>query len=182
MMPLSPTLKKFILHWGEMGSSWGVNRSVAQIHALLYGLGQPLNAEDISEALSMARSNVSTSLRELQGWGVIRIVHKMGDRRDHYESLSDVWEMFRIVLAERRKREIEPTMRILRECVEELNAESGGGARDKSTRDRLAAMLEFFETTDAWYLQVNRLPKDLLTKFFRLGGRLKLPKLAKSRS
>jgi len=180
MTPLSPTLKKFILHWGEMGSSWGVNRSVAQIHALLYGLGQPLNAEDISEALSMARSNVSTSLRELQGWGVIRIAHRMGDRRDHYESLSDVWEMFRIVLAERRKREIEPTMRVLRECVDELASEKSSS--DKAVHDRLAGMLEFFETTDSWYLQMNRLPKDLLTKFFRLGARLKLPKLAKSRS
>ena len=177
MPTLSPTLKKFILHWGEMGSSWGVNRSVAQIHALLYGLGQPLNAEDIAEALSMARSNVSTSLRELQGWGVIRVAHKMGDRRDHYESLSDVWEMFRIVLAERRKREIEPTMRVLKECVAELDEP---GSKDKPVRDRLASMLDFFETTDAWYLQMNRLPKEPLIKFLRLGTRI--PKFTRAKS
>src|SRR5574341_1104701 len=108
MTPLSPTMKKFILHWGEMGTRWGINRTVAQIHALLYLSPRPLHAEQIMEALAVARSNVSTSLKELQGWGVVRLVHVMGDKRDHFESRRDVWEMFRLVLDERKKREIDP--------------------------------------------------------------------------
>src|ERR1700682_4744952 len=106
MPDISPVAEKFILHWGEMGTRWGVNRTVAQIHALLYISARPLNAEEIAEALSIARSNVSTSIKELQGWGVIRTAPVLGDRRDHYESMKDVWEMFRLVLDERKKREI----------------------------------------------------------------------------
>ena len=104
-MTLTPTCEKFILHWGEMGTRWGVNRTVAQIHALLYLSPDPLNAEQIAETLSVARSNVSNSLRELQGWGIVKVVHVLGDRRDHYESMKDVWEMFRVIVDERKKRE-----------------------------------------------------------------------------
>jgi DNA-binding transcriptional regulator GbsR (MarR family) len=102
---LSPVQRRFILHWGEMGTKWGVNRTVAQVHALLFISPSPLNAEDIVDALDVARSNVSTSLKELQGWGIVRMVHVPGDRRDHFESLKDVWEMFRIIVDERKKRE-----------------------------------------------------------------------------
>src|SRR5436190_14584428 len=119
MIPLSPVVQKFILHWGEMGTRWGVNRTVAQVHALLYLSDRPLHAEEIMEALGVARSNVSTSLKELQGWGIVKIVHVMGDRRDHFESLIDVWEMFQIILDERKRREIDPTMRLLEECLAE---------------------------------------------------------------
>src|SRR5688572_31282026 len=104
-MKLTAVQEKFILHWGEMGARWGINRTVAQIHALLFLSPKPLNAEEIAEALTVARSNVSTSLRELQGWGIIRVVHVMGDRRDHFERVKDVWELFRLVLDERKRRE-----------------------------------------------------------------------------
>src|SRR5881275_3519017 len=105
-MELTPVSQRFILHWGEMGARWGINRTVAQIHALLYISPKPLNAEEIAETLGVARSNVSNSLKELQGWGIVKLVHVMGDRRDHFESLKDPWEMFRMVLDERKKREI----------------------------------------------------------------------------
>src|SRR5436309_15153636 len=125
-MPLlSLVSQKFILHWGEMGTRWGVNRTVAQIHALLLLSARPLPAEEIAETLSVARSNVSTSLRELQGWGIVRVVHVMGDRRDHFETLKDVWEIFRIVAEERKKREIDPTLRVLAQCVQEVKNGQG---------------------------------------------------------
>src|SRR6187431_1048198 len=117
MKKLSPVQQRFILHWGEMGTRWGINRTVALLHALLYVSPRPLPAEDMANLLAVARSNVSTSLKELQGWGIVRLVHVMGDKRDHFESMKDVWEMFRVVLDERKRREIDPTMRILRECI-----------------------------------------------------------------
>ena len=120
---LSAVAQKFILHWGEMGTRWGVNRTVAQVHALLFISPAPLSAEEIANTLSVARSNVSTSLRELLGWGIVRPVPVLGDRRQHFESVRDVWELFRIVVQERKKRELDPTVRVVRECVEE--AETG---------------------------------------------------------
>src|SRR5512137_514841 len=122
MTPLSPVQQKFILHWGEMGTRWGINRTVAQIHALLFLSQKPLTAEDIVQVLGVARSNVSNSLKELQGWGIVKRVHVMGDSRDHFECMKDVWEMFRVVLDERKKREIDPTERLLQECIAEANA------------------------------------------------------------
>src|SRR5437868_1921278 len=119
MDKLTATQQKFILHWGEMGVRWGINRTMAQIHALLYLAPEPLNAETIADTLGVARSNVSNSLRELQNWGVVKIVHVMGDRRDHFESMKDVWEMFRVILDERKKRETDPTLAMLRESVAE---------------------------------------------------------------
>src|ERR1700688_1307996 len=117
MPPLTPVQQKFVLHWGEMGTRWGINRTVAQIHALLYISPKPLNAEEIAETLEVARSNVSTSLKELQGWRIVKMVHVLGDKRDHFESMKNVWEMFRIVLDERKRREIDPTIAILEECI-----------------------------------------------------------------
>src|SRR4051795_7973623 len=116
-MALSAVEQKFVLHWGEMGTRWGINRTVAQVHALLYLSAKPLHAEEIANTLAAARSNVSTSLRELQGWGIVRVVHVLGDRRDHFESVKDVWELFRRVLDERKRREVDPTLTILRDCV-----------------------------------------------------------------
>src|ERR1700757_965308 len=116
-MELGDAAKEFILHWGEMGTRWGVNRTVAQIHALLYLSPEPLAAEEIAETLSVARSNVSTSLRELQGWGIVKVTHVLGDRRDRFESVKDAWELFRIVIEERKRREVDPTVALLRECV-----------------------------------------------------------------
>ena len=143
---------------------------MAQIHALLYVSPRPLNAEDIAEALGVARSNVSTSLKELQGWGIVRIVHVMGDRRDHFESLKDVWEMFRIVLDERKKREIDPTVKLLDACVEQAQQ---GGKAEEVTCERLAAMREFFATMSAWYDKVEQLPTSGILKFVRAGEQLR---------
>src|SRR2546421_8416643 len=130
MTPLSSVQQKFILHWGEMGTRWGINRTVAQIHALLFISPEPLPAEEIAETLEVARSNVSTSLKELQGWGIVKLVHVMGDKRDHFESMKDAWEMFRVVLDERKKREIDPTLAMLRECIAEAEKD---GTKDKYT-------------------------------------------------
>jgi len=156
--------QKFVLHWGEMGTRWGINRTVAQIHALLYISPRPLHAEEIAETLGVARSNVSTSLKELQGWGIVKMVHVMGDKRDHFETLKDVWEMFRIVLDERKRREIDPTVALLRECA--AQAKPGSHAAD-----RLGELLEFFETTTGWYGQVRQWPTVVLTKMLRLGDK-----------
>src|SRR4051794_26790465 len=141
-MTLTPLVEKFILHWGEMGTRWGINRTVAQIHALLFLSPKPLHAEEIAQTLSVARSNVSNSLRELQGWGIVRVAHALGDRRDHFESMKDVWEMFRIIVDERKKREADPTLAMLREAVAESKK---SGAADAYTRERLSDMLQFFE-------------------------------------
>ena len=168
MKPLTPVQQKFILHWGEMGTKWGINRTVAQIHALLYVSPQPLHAEEIMEALDVARSNVSTSLKELQGWGIVRMVHVLGDKRDHFESMKDVWEMFRLVLDERKRREIDPTLAMLRECIAEAEATKD---KDPETGARLAALLDFFETTTAWYGQVRSWPASALSRFVKLGAK-----------
>jgi DNA-binding transcriptional regulator GbsR (MarR family) len=166
-MKLSSIQQKFILHWGEMGTRWGINRTVAQIHALLFISPKSLPAEDIAETLAVARSNVSTSLKELQGWGIVKLVHVMGDKRDHFESMKDVWEMFRVVLDERKKREIDPTVAMLRECIAE--AEKDG--IDKQTEQRLRDLRTFFETTIAWYEQVRRWPMSAVTRFVKLGDK-----------
>src|SRR5437763_1578359 len=154
MERLTPAQEKFILHWGEMGTRWGINRTVAQIHALLYLSPQPLHAEEIARLLSVARSNVSSSLRELHSWGIVRIAHVLGDRRDHFESLKDVWQMFQIIVEERKRREVDPTIEMLKGCESELR--QGGG--DSYTIERLEQMSEFFETTSALYREVSRLP------------------------
>src|SRR3974377_1466687 len=125
MKPLSAVQQKFVLHWGEMGTRWGINRTVAQIHALLYISAEPLNAEDIAETLTVARSNVSTSLKELQSWRIVKLVHVLGDKRDHFESMRDPWEMFRMVLDERKRREIDPTLVVV---ARGDRARGGGGA------------------------------------------------------
>src|SRR5262249_42125528 len=151
---LTSIQEKFILHWGEMGTRWGINRTVAQIHALLFLSPEPLHAEAIAATLGVARSNVSTSLRELQGWGVVRVTHILGDRRDYFESLKDVWEMFRIIVDERRKREADPTLAMLRETVAETRKP---GAADAYTRERLSDMLQFFELMTTWCEQTRKL-------------------------
>src|SRR5437763_9740593 len=139
---LSSVAQKFILHWGEMGTRWGINRTVAQIHALLFLSPRPRPAEEIAATLGIARSNVSNSLHELQNWGIVRVVHVLGDRRDHFESMKDVFEMFRVITRERKKRELDPTASVLRECIEETRKSKPG---DAYIHDRLVDLLEFFE-------------------------------------
>ncbi len=170
MTPLSPVQQKFILHWGEMGTRWGINRTVAQIHALLFISKNPMHAEDIVAALGVARSNVSNSLKELQGWGIVKRVHVMGDARDHFESLKDVWEMFRVVMDERKKREFDPTERLLRECIAEAEKDK---ETDEYTEQKLRELADFFETTTTWYSQVRQLPTAALTKFLKAGEKLR---------
>jgi DNA-binding transcriptional regulator GbsR (MarR family) len=150
-----------------MGARWGVNRTVAQVHALLFVFPEPLTAEEIAETLAVARSNVSSSLRELQAWGLVRVVHTLGDRRDHFQALHDVWEMFQLILDGRKRREVDPTLAVLRECM----AEGAAGTADESRR-RLRDLLGFFEMTTSWYEQVRRVPRPTLTKFIRMGERV----------
>src|SRR5437016_5379047 len=167
-MSLTSVEQRFVLHWGEMGTRWGINRTVAQVHALLYISPRPLHAEEIATTLSVARSNVSTSLRELQGWGIVRVVHVLGDRRDHFETLKDVWEIFRIVAEERKKREIDPTLRVLAECVQDAKAGQG----DAHTKERLEAMLEFLAAMTGLFEEILRMPAGTLKSVVKLRGKV----------
>ncbi len=168
-MELTPASKKFVLHWGEMGQAWGINRTMAQVHALLFVSPEALDAEEISTLLDVSRSNVSTSLRELITWGVVRRVHIIGDRRDRFEALKDVMETFRVIMAERRRREMDPTIALLEDCVRE--AEDGGEA-EVYTRQQLEKMLEFTRTVSSWYSQIDRLSTSALRRLFLGGARL----------
>lgn len=168
-MSLSPTAQKFILHWGEMGTRWGVNRTVAQIHALLYLSERPLTADDIVETLGVARSNVSNSLKELQSWKLVRVTHVLGDRRDHFQALQDVWEIFRVILEERKRREIDPTLSVLREC-----AIDGADDRelDAATLARMQTVLDFLEMLSASFQDLQHLPPQTLQRMLRMGGQV----------
>lgn len=166
---LPPVVQKFILHWGEMGTRWGINRTVAQVHALLFLSPRSLPAEEIAATLSVARSNVSTSVRVLQGWGIVRVVHLLGDRRDHFESIKDVWEIFRIVAEERKRREIDPTLRVIGECVEELKASPQA---DAATRDRLESMLELLTVMTGLVEEILQMPAQRLRGMAKLRGKV----------
>ena len=166
---LTSVAQKFILHWGEMGTKWGINRTVAQIHALLFLSPKPLPADEIATTLSVARSNVSTSLRELQGWGIVHLVHVLGDRRDHFETAKDVWEIFRTVSEERKRREIDPTLRVLADCVQELKSAPAG---DGYTRERLESMLEFLTTMNGLFEEILRMPVGALKGVGKLRGKV----------
>jgi len=169
-MTLTDVQQKFVLHWGEMGSRWGINRTVAQIHALLFISPEPMNADDIAQTLSVARSNVSTSLRELQGWGIVQVVPLLGERKDHFATQTDVWEMFLAVLDERKKREIDPTLTLLRECVMEA---ADGGKQEQHTHQRLSELLDLIESMSGWYSQVRTMPRPMLIRFLKMGSKLK---------
>ncbi len=169
MLPLTPVMKKFILHWGEMGTRWGVNRTEAQVHALLYLAPEPLNAEQIAETLSVARSNVSSSLHELESWGIVKSVHVFGDRREYFEAMKDVWEMARIILDERRRREIDPTLALLGECVRETDPADPG---DKLVKERVAEMLKFVEALTRLHGQLRGVPTPRLRSVLKAGGGL----------
>lgn len=170
MVEISPVARKFILHWGEMGARWGINRTVAQIDALLFISPRPLNAEEIAAALEVARSNVSNSLRELQGWGIVRVVHQVGDRRDYFEALKDVWETFQQVMDERKRREVDPTIALLRECAAEAKK---AGPSENYASGRLGDLLDFFETTSGWYEQMRKLPTPAIVRFMKYGDKIR---------
>ncbi|MFZ1106563.1 MAG: MarR family transcriptional regulator [Hyphomicrobiaceae bacterium] len=166
-LPLA--VERFILHWGDMGSQWGVNRTVAQIHALLYVSERPLTAEEIAATLGVARSNVSTSIRELLGWELIRRVPIKGDRRDHFEAEADVWELVRRIAAGRKAREIDPALAALKACV--ADAERDASVNPVASR-RLKEMLEFTQTVDRWFQQMLTIPQPKLAALMRLGAKV----------
>jgi len=168
-MNLSPTLSRFVLHWGEMGTRWGVNRTVAQIHALLFISGRPMHAEELVDTLGVARSNVSNSLRELQGWNLVRLVHVDGDRRDHFETSVEVWELLRTIVRERQRREIAPTIQVLRELL----ADPALAKDPAAARLRMRETLELLDTLTAWSDEMLKLDTATLTKVLKLGAKIK---------
>src|SRR5574341_787784 len=168
-MDLSPTYSRFVLHWGEMGARWGVNRTVAQIHALLYITGRPMHAEEIADTLQVARSNVSTSIRELQGWRLVRLVHIPGDRRDHFETSTQVWELLRTIVRERQQREIAPTIAVLHELL----ADPAISKEPTDAKLRIKETLELLETLTAWSDEMLKLDTETLTKVRKLGAKIK---------
>jgi len=167
-MDLSPMFSRFVLHWGEMGARWGVNRTVAQIHALLYLMGKPMHADELCETLGVARSNVSTSLRELQNWGLVRLVHLSDDRRDHYETSTHVWELMRTIVRERQRREIAPTIGVLRELL----ADPALRKEAAPVKARMEETLELLETLTSWSEEMLKLDTSTLLKVLRLGARI----------
>ena len=164
-MILTNTAREFILHWGEMGSRWGVNRTVAQVHALLYLSPEPLTAEDIAEALAVARSNVSTSLRELQNWQLVQAAHQLGDRRDFFSTSHDVWQLFLTVAQQRMEREIEPTIAVLGRLEREAR-----GEKQPEMTARIAAMNTILQEMHSYYQQMTKLPPVTLRRLVKLGG------------
>lgn len=168
-MELSPTLSRFVLHWGEMGTRWGVNRTVSQIHALLYITGRPMHAEEIADTLGVARSNVSNSIRELQSWNLVKLVHIAGDRRDHFETATHVWELLRTIVRERQRREIAPTIEVLRELL----ADPAISKEPADAKLRIRETLELLETLTAWSDEMLRLDTETLTKVLKLGAKIK---------
>jgi DNA-binding transcriptional regulator GbsR (MarR family) len=168
-MILNPVAQRFVLHWGEMGSKWGVNRTVAQIHALLYLVGKPMPADEITETLGVARSNVSNSLKELQNWNLIQVVHLMGDRRDHFTTSSDVWQLFKTVVNERKQREFDPTITVLRDCL----ASPDLSKEDSEAQQRIKEALGFMEDFSTWGEQMLKLEPTTLKKVMKLGTKIK---------
>jgi DNA-binding transcriptional regulator GbsR (MarR family) len=163
----------FIRRWGEMGQTWGINRTMAEIHALLYITGTPLCTDDVMERLHISRGNASMSLRALCDWGIIRRLHKRGERREYFESLGDVWEMFSIIAAERKRREMDPVLETIRQCQQMLDESSIGksGAKQEAvqlTRQRLAGMEEFMQVTNKIFQQFVGNAKSGLTKVVRV--------------
>jgi DNA-binding transcriptional regulator GbsR (MarR family) len=165
---LTPINRRFILHWGEMGARWGVNRTVAQIHALLFLTGRPMHAEEIAEILSVARSNVSNSIRELLSLKLVNVSHRLGDRRDHYETTQDVWELFRTVIRERKLREFDPTVRMLEGCV----ADPEFGREDADVQTRIGDTLELMTALSSWGDEMLRLEPETMMKIMKLGSRI----------
>jgi DNA-binding transcriptional regulator GbsR (MarR family) len=164
-MKLTPIAQRFIIHWGEMGERWGINRTVAQIQGLLYLSPEPLNAEEISATLSVARSTVSVGLHELETWGIVRMVQVLGDRTDHFEIKGDVYEMFRFIVDYRKRREVDPTLQMLSEAVAELEVSQ----EDEHTQKKLRTMQELFENLDALYRQAQKVPTKKIVKIARMG-------------
>lgn len=168
-MKLTPITERFILHWGEMGARWGVNRTVAQIHALLYLSEEPLAADEIAETLSVARSNVSNSLKELLAWRLVKVTHQMGDRRDHFETSKDVWELFKLIVEGRKQREVEPTLAVLGECLSspDMALETLGA------QQRIRETQEFILVLTTWVDEMLRQDPETLMKVLKMGAKIR---------
>lgn len=165
-MKLNPTTEKFVLHWGEMGSKWGVNRTVAQIHALLYILGKPMNAEEIMETLGVARSNVSNSIKELQSLNLVQTTHILGDRRDYFTTSTDVWALAKVIVEERYRRELAPTVQFL----DELTKTAEFQQENKEVQQRIYDTYQFVDTLTAWINEMLKLSTNTLSKILKLGA------------
>jgi DNA-binding transcriptional regulator GbsR (MarR family) len=165
-MELSPLSDAFVRHFGEMGSRWGINRTVGQIYALLYVSGRPLPADEIADALGFSRSNVSMGLKELQSWRLVKLQHLAGDRREHFSTPDDVWQIVRILAEERRRREIDPTLSVLRDLL----LEKPGSEEDRQAQARLKQMHDLIELLTRWSEDVQKLETDQLRRLLRLGG------------
>jgi len=166
-MKITPVIEKYINHWGEMGLRWGTNRTVAQIQALLYLSPRPLTAEEISSLLSVVQSHVSTSLRELQNYGVVNMTHIAGDRNDYFESIHDVWELFRVIIEQRKQKELSPTLKMLNECSIEIEKENEA---HQVTRERIHNMLSFVNSINNWYEKIKSISNSALQKIMSLGN------------
>ena len=179
-MTLTDSTRQFILHWGEMGTRWGVNRTVAQVHALLYLSPEPMTAEDIAETLSVARSNVSTSLKELQNWNLVQVDSRIGERRDFFHTSADVWTLFLTIVEQRVEREIIPTLTMLRRCAVEAEAER---STQPVIASRIAAMQAFMEQLYGWYGEIRKLPPASLRSIISIGSGITriLPKVRRRR-
>jgi DNA-binding transcriptional regulator GbsR (MarR family) len=165
-MKLTPTIQRCVLHWGEMAGRWGISRSVAQIHALLFLSPDPLTADAIATTLEIARSNVSVSLKELQTWDLVSITHVLGDRRDYFQARKDIWDVLATIMDGRKRREIDPTLQMLRDCAAESKSDA---QTPEQVKERIASMLEFLEEMSGWYDQIRSMPRPTLLKLMRMG-------------
>jgi DNA-binding transcriptional regulator GbsR (MarR family) len=167
--PLTPLAQKFILHFGEMGSRWGINRTVGQIYALLYVSARPLNADEIAESLSFSRSNVSMGLKELQSWRLVKLLHQPNDRREYFEPPKDIWDIFKALLEERRRREVEPTLSMLRDAL----LETPFTEADRVAQERMREMYNLIELSSSWFDDVQRLSPETLASLMKMGSTVK---------
>ncbi len=167
-MNLPPLTQKFVLHFGEMGSRWGVNRTVGQIYAVLFVAARPLNADEVGEALAFSRSNVSMGLKELQSWGLVKLIHLPNDRREYFQAPEDIWAIFRTLAAERRKREIDPTLSMLRNAL----MEQPSVAEDIHAQARMRQMHEFIELMTDWLDDVQKMDSDTLASLMKMGSKV----------
>ena len=167
-MNLTPLAQNFVLHFGEMGSRWGINRTVGQIYALLYVSGRPLNADDIAETLNFSRSNVSMGLKELESWRLTRLQHLPNDRREYFSAPDDVWAIFRSLAEERRKREIDPTLSMLRDALMAIPSSD----EDRHAQRRMKEMHDLIELTTMWFNDVQKLEPDTLKQLMKMGTRV----------
>ena len=168
MSTLTPLVQAFVAHFGEMGSRWGINRTVGQIYALIFVSPEPLNAEQIAEKLEFSRSNVSMGLKELQGWRLVRLRHLPGDRREYFEAPGDAWEIFRTLAEERRRREIEPTLSMLRNAL----LESPASPEDRHAQERMRGMHDLIELMTTWFDDVQRMDAATLAQLMKMGSKV----------